>query len=69
MRNDDPIETAVVMDVYADGVASCENLGPNKRVTFFTWQTTGGRRERVVVVRIVGPSASLRICAGRGEMQ
>lgn len=50
------IEPIAVVDVYADDVAFVELLGPNVRLTYFTWQDG----MRVVVCRLVRPRESIK---------
>lgn len=60
-------ETIPIIDVYADGVAMVERLGPNERITLYTLQTAAdmSRVERVIVARIVCPAGQLRMPAPR----
>lgn len=52
----DVIEPLPIPDVYADDIAMVELIGPNVRLTYFTWQDG----QRVVVCKLVRPRESIR---------
>lgn len=52
----DIIEMMPVPDIYADDVAMVEILGPNVRLTYFTWQDG----QRIVVCKLVRPRDSVK---------
>lgn len=54
--SEDIIEPFVIPDIYADDIAMVELVGPNVRLTYFTWQ----EGQRVVVCRLVRPRESIR---------
>ena len=60
LRPEVPLEYAQCTELYADGVATIEALGPNIRATYFTWYAEAGNIEvkRMPVIRIVRPAAS-----------
>ena len=51
-------EPVPISDVYADGIAYVENLGNCIRVAYFVWQRVAGKREKIVVAKIVRPLSS-----------
>jgi hypothetical protein len=56
----DWIEHVPIHDVYADGLATLENLGTNFRQMFFVWHRgPSGILERVIVAKVVRPMSSL----------
>lgn len=48
-------------EIYSDGVATVERLGPNFRATYYTWGRIPGQTVfiRIPVVRIVRPVESM----------
>lgn len=50
------IEPTPIPDIYADDIAMVELVGPNVRLTYFTWQ----EGQRVVVCKLVRPRESIR---------
>lgn len=52
----DVIEPTPIPDIYADDIAHVEIIGPNVRLTYFTWQAG----ERIVVCKLVRPISSVK---------
>ena len=49
-------ENYAIPDIYADGIADVELLGPNIRIILFTWAAG----QKIVVAKIVQPICSIK---------
>lgn len=69
LRPDVPmLDDSHVLEVYSDGVATIERLGPNIRLTYFTWGHVRGSSlvQRVPVIKVTRPTQSF--LANRGGL-
>lgn len=61
------VEPIAVQEVYIDGIARIEQMGPCLKLTFFTFQRPAGGAEhdmeRVVVARFVMPAEAVASAA------